>query len=155
MSSTNKKVWTKEEANLLLKIYTLYTNEELAEMFNCKVSAINTKRTSLGIGIKQLEAEANADVPEGYRRCRECGEVLSLEENFYILSRKNPERGRMKICKNCSNSSKAKTRAEEKEIEKADNCTCDIIVKNSFYEPNKRGNKTHHCIKCGKHYNLK
>ena len=153
MSSTNKKVWTKEEADLLLKIYTLYTNEELAEMFDCKVSAINTKRTSLGIGIKQLEAEANKDVPEGHRKCRECGEILPLED-FYILSRKNPERGRMKACKKCANASKSKERAEEKLIAK-DNCTCDIIVKNKFYEPNKRGNKTHHCVKCGKQFNVK
>lgn len=157
MSNTTistKKVWTKEEAELLKKIYTLYTNEELAEMFNCKVTSINTKRTALGIGIKQLEAEANKDVPEGYRRCTECGEILKLEEHFYIKSRTNPERGRMKVCKKCSNSNKSKQRAELKLIEK-DNCTCDIIVKNSFYEPSKRNNKTHHCVKCGKGYNVK
>lgn len=155
MSNNNKKIWTKEEADLLSKIYMLYTNEELAEMFDCKVSAINTKRTAMGVGIKQLEEMANSDVPEGYRRCRECGEVLLLEENFYILSRKQPQRGRMKVCKNCANSAKAKARAEEKEIGKTGNCSCDIIVRNKFYEPKKRGNKTHHCIKCGKHYNIK
>lgn len=151
----SKKIWTKEEADLLLKIYTLYTNEELAEMFDCKVAAINTKRTALGIGLKQLEEQANADVPEGYRRCKECGEVLLLEENFYILSRTNPERGRMKTCKKCSNSQKSKKRAEESTFSKIDNCTCDIIVKNSFYEPKKRNSKTHHCVKCGKGYNIK
>lgn len=152
--NSEKKKWTKEEADLLLKIYMLYTNKELAEMFDCKVSAINTKRTALGVGIKQLEEQANADVPEGYRRCKECGEILLLEENFYPLSRKNPKRGRMKICKNCGNANKSKERAEEKLIAK-DDCSCDIIVRNKFYEPKKTGNKTHHCIKCGKHYNLK
>ena len=151
-----KKIWTQEEADLLLKIYDIYTNEELAEMFNCKVAAINTKRTALGVGIKQLEAEANKDVPEGYRRCRDCGEVLLLEENFYLLSRNNPERGRAKQCKNCNNSKQAYKRAKGKGIEKIDNCTCDIIVRSQFYEPaSKKSNKTHHCIKCGKHYNIK
>ena len=151
--SNKKKVWTQEEAELLLKIYKLYTNEELAEMFDCKISAINTKRNALGIGIRQLEAEANKDVPEGHKRCPECEEILP-EDSFYLLCRREPERGRMKICKKCNNAARSKERADEK-LKAKDNCTCDIIVKNTFLDVRNKNNKTHHCVKCGKQYSIK
>lgn len=98
-----RKFWTKEEEEVLKKIHTLYSSKELAEMFDTSIGAINTKKASLGIAKHQIEEV----LPEGYRKCSACKEVLP-EEEFYHRKKGDPTSGYSHHCKSCDSLRKAK-----------------------------------------------
>lgn len=106
------KKWTEQEGELLLKIHTLYTTNELAEMFETTVGSINTKKKSLGIADFQLREKT----PEGMRRCKECNELLPLEA-FQLRNKSNPRCSRHHYCKECTSIKKA-IKHREKQLQK-------------------------------------
>lgn len=97
------KRWTKQEEELLLKIHSLYSSKELAEMFEISVPALNAKKRRLNIGASQLREK----FPEGMRRCNTCHELLPLETNFCLRSKKEPNGRRFHTCKGCTSTKKA------------------------------------------------
>lgn len=105
------KIWTKEESEHLKNIYKLYTNEELAEMFDTNKKAIAFKKWSLGIGT----LEYKKSIPKDHILCRECKEILHID-NFHIKNRSNLELGRDTLCKNCKRITKSILFQEEKII---------------------------------------
>lgn len=108
----HKKIWTKEEEEMLLKIYDIYDSKELAEMFDTNYRSVNAKKRALGIGKEKFKKE----IPEGYKRCSDCEEVLS-EENFQRRSKTDTTVGRYSICKDCNRLIKS-IKFKERKIER-------------------------------------
>lgn len=90
-----KRYWTKEEEEYLTQVYKLYSLEELAEIFKCTKKQVYTKLFGLGyIGGTYKEY----DIPEGYKKCYRCEEILPYEE-FY--NNKSKPDGKSSECKHC------------------------------------------------------
>lgn len=83
-------IWSKEDEELLKKIYKLYTYEELAVTFKRTKNAIYTRILKL----KLIEKE---EIPKGSKKCPKCKEILELDK-FYKMKNGKP----YFICKNCN-----------------------------------------------------
>lgn len=66
--------WTEEEEEYLRKVYTEYSNSELAEALDRNVSQIKTK-----LGIMELTRQKEK-LPDGVKRCTKCKEVKDFSE---------------------------------------------------------------------------
>lgn len=93
----NCQIWDESEDKKLKAIFNLYTDEELAELFNRTESSIACRRVRLGL-LRVIKEE----IPEGFKKCPECLNVKPLEEfnKLNIPRSKTKREGRCRECKN-------------------------------------------------------
>lgn len=106
-----RKRWSKEDTERLIQTHHLYTDDELAEIFNCDKLKVQNKKHRLGLSEKRV-----LDLPDNHFKCNICKEVMP-KENF--VKHKGKPHGITLECITCvnlrNNSIKIK---KEKEIKK-------------------------------------
>ena len=100
------KRWTKEEIELLKNIIHLYTLDELAEFFG-------VTKDSIYFQIKEhkLMQKEQIKIPEGYKKCSKCKEMLK-KDFFYKHS--STKFGLQSYCKECEKSYRAERMIKKK-----------------------------------------
>ncbi|HSQ87997.1 hypothetical protein [Romboutsia sp.] len=143
--------WTKEEEEKFRIAYqdNNYTLEEICWKFKRKRNAIMSKAHAMQIKrIPQKE-----DLPDGYKRCSKCKEVLSFEQ-FY--DKRKAKDGKQPYCKTCKNkynkekkeeNNKGITLVKEQKFIVCSRCNEEKLY-TSFDIDKKTGKRKKTCRKC-------
>lgn len=132
------KSWTKEEEQILINTYHMYTDVELSDIFGVSVVAVKSKRQKLQI-YRTVKKE---ELPEGMKRCCKCKDIRPID--CFNKNKSRPD-GLEDSCRECGRDYLA-----EKEAKKI----ADSIAKKEedklekYY--NKHKNKIMVCKNCGR-----